>query len=112
MKEINSNTIINVINDNKSVVLIWTDGCKACILAKEYYENISLNYPQFEFYKMQYSQDVLPLYKKLVQEEEIVFPNFLIFDKRNIEETNEYGFVGNVSGLDINYLEVALQSVG
>ena len=110
MQNLNYNEIEKVKNSDKAILLIWTEGCEACVFAKELYETLPNIYNNFEYYKMQFSENVLPVYKKLVQDE-IIFPSFLIFDKRNIEEGNELGFVGNISGLDVPYLKVALDSV-
>lgn len=112
MKDIKIEEIDEIINNSKSVVLIWAEGCKACEIAKEYYGILSKNHNNFNFYKMQFSTDILDFYKTLVPEEQVVFPSFLVFDKRNIEENNKYGFVGNVAGLDMHYLDLALGSIG
>lgn len=44
----------------------------------------------------------------LVLETPIVFPNFLIFAKDKITETNPYGFLGNIGGLEKEKLEYIL----
>ena len=121
MKDITIDQIDEIKNDSKSVILIYAEGCEACNTAKPYFESIEATYDQFYFYKLQFSEAILPFYnqyipKELVKDAEgneelksrIIFPNFMIFINLCIDENNEHGFVGNVGGFDPGYLEAAL----
>ena len=89
MKEITINKIDDIKKDNKTIVLIWTEGCKACEETKEYFSSIESKYDQFTFYKLKFSDEVLPFYIKYIPKEPIFVQvtneegTLLAFDQEN-----------------------------
>lgn len=66
MREITIEQIDEIKHDSKAVLLIYAEGCAACESAKPYFESIESKYDQFYFYKLQFSEAILPFYNKHV----------------------------------------------
>jgi len=54
---------------DKSILLIWAEGCEACNLSKPMYDSLQDTYVEFTFYKLQFSVDILPFYEQHIPKE-------------------------------------------
>lgn len=148
MKEITIDQIDEIKHNSKSVVLIYAEGCAACESTKPYFESIEQKYDQFYFYKLQFSEAILPFYSTYIPKEAvetqakydngdpilmvdnkplmiakidqfgqqvfespIIFPNFFFFTNTEINENNEYGFVGSIPGFNKESVEYILNEM-
>lgn len=69
MIDLTINDLDQIKLSKKSILLIWANGCHACSLAKPMYAEIESHYPEFEFYKLEFSSEIMEFYNKNIPKE-------------------------------------------
>lgn len=113
MKTITVDIVNEVTESPSAILLIYANGCTHCETAKPLFESLESKYPEFTFYKMEFSEQILPFYKTYVKEGEdgqtnIAFPTFFFFLNKNVTSDNELGFIGEIGGLAMDKVEFLL----
>ena len=141
MKDLSNKEDLEILKqEDFSVLMIWAEGCGVCTEAKPLFEKLEPKFEDFNFYKVQMSDENYGFYKKYEEEQEIEVPaadedgdpivdargnqmkrkvktilnqvpKYYVFHGSEATEDDEYGLLGKVDGHNLEQLEAILEQI-
>jgi len=141
MKDLSNKEDLEILKQEEfSVLMIWADGCHVCAEAKPLFEKLEPKFEDFNFYKVQMSDENYGFYKKYEEEQEVTVPaidedgdvivdargnkmtrktmgyinqvpKYYVFHGSEATEEDEYGLLGKVDGHNLEQLEAILEQI-